>query len=254
VRSLRDLSYRTVLFDSDDSVAMEADELERLLQQGLDGALVMPVELADNVPVFRQFMRLGFPLVFLDRKPLDLEEVDYVGSDHFWGAYEATKRLIKRGHTRIAHFTSYAPRQSTSLMERRLGYEQALKDHAIDLDPELVCPPALFTGNQFQYKHILSYLRQGERPVTAVFALNDLFLFGTIQACRDLGLRIPEDLEIATFFDCGLDSATLVPIIKVVQRQEEIGRRAVDLLMSRIEGNGPEGPQTLAVKPEIMDY
>lgn len=252
IRGLRDHNYRAVLFDSENSAVAESAELDRQAQEGIDGALLMPAQTPENIPLFARLQRLAFPLVFLDRRPVGFE-ADLACSDHYWGAHEATSRLIARGHTRIAHFTSFAEQESSSVRDRLLGYEQALTDHGIEVDPELICPPAVYSENQSVYKHILAYLRHGDRPITAVFGLSDLFALATIAACRDLNLSIPKDLELASFFDGELDPMTSIPFLKVVQRQEDIGRLAVDLLMSRISGNGPEGPQTIKVRPDIID-
>jgi len=252
VRCLRDYSHKTVLFDSEDSIHAEAAELERLAQEGLDGALVMPVERPDNIPLFNRIARLGLPLVFLDRKPLGLE-ADLVASDNFKGAYDVTTRLIKRGHTHIAHFTWLVERQCTSIAERRRGYEQALIDNGIEPEPELICPPAAYSDESLYFKFALAYLRQRPKPVTAVFALHDQFVLRAIAGAAALGVPIPEDLEIAGFFDGSFHPVDDVPILKVVQRQEEIGRAAAELLIQRTEGDGPEWPQTVLVAPEIVD-
>jgi len=252
-RELRNHGYKPVLFDSDNSAATEVGELERLMEEGLEGALVIPVALRDNLPVFDRLVRLGYPLVFLDHKPVDIE-ADYVASDHFWGAYEATRLLIERGHKRIAHFTYVEPGLHTSIQDRRRGYEQALVDHGIDVDPELITPPIIFSKHRYEYKHVLFYLRQLKQPITAVFALNDFFAISTITAARELGLRIPEDLELAAYFDGGFPTvANMPPILKVVQKQTEIGRAGVNLVISRIEKTGPEGPQTITIRPDIVD-
>jgi len=253
VRALRNRGYKTVLFDSEDSIHAEADEIDRLAREGLDGALVMPVERPDNIHLFNRVARIGVPLVFLDRKPLGLE-ADLVASDNFKGAYEATTRLIERGHKRIAHFTWIIDRQCTSISERRQGYEQALIDHGISPDPELVCPPAAHPDGSMQFRYALAYLRNSQDPVTAVFALHDEFVLRAVCAVAALGLRVPDDVAVAGFFDGPFYPVQDVPIIKVVQRQEEIGRAAAELLIRRIEGDGPEEPQTILVPPDIVDY
>lgn len=250
VRAFKDQDYRTMLFDSENSNVVESQELDSLLKEGLDGALIMPVDRPESTPMFSKLVRLGFPMVFLDRRPLDLD-IDLVATDNFWGSYEATTRLIRRGHRRIAHFTWLIGRESTAIRDRRAGYEQALIDSGIEVDPELICPPAPFPDDESAFKHILAYLRTGDRPITAVLALNDLFAVAAMAGCRALGLRVPDDIEIAAFFDGVLKPP--VRFLRIVQDQEEIGRKAVDLLMRRIEANGPEGPQTILVRPRIFD-
>jgi len=102
VKGLRNRGYRTVLFDSEGSPAVEASELDRLMQEGLDGGLIMPVDRPENDPIYARMIRLGRPIVFLDRRSPNIE-ADCVATDNFWGAYQAVSRLIERGHNRIAH-------------------------------------------------------------------------------------------------------------------------------------------------------
>ena len=250
IKGLRERGYRAVLFDSEGSPTVEASELDRLMQEGLDGALVMPVDKPENDATFARMIRLGYPIVFLDRRSPHIE-ADCAATDNFWGAYQAVSRLVERGHTRIAHFTWLMGWDSTAIRDRRRGYEQALADHGIEPDPDLVCPPTPFREEELAFKHAISYLRQGPRPVTAIFILNDIFCIAAISSCRALGLRIPEDIEIAAFFDGGVRPQT--PFLRVVQDQAEMGRLGVELLVSRVEGNGPECPQMIEVKPEIFD-
>ena len=250
VKALRRRGYRTVLFDSEGSPSVEAEELDRLVQEELDGALVMPVDKPDNNALFARMLRIGYPIVFLDRRPPEIE-CDCVATDNFWGAYQAVSRLIERGHTRIAHFTWLVGWDSTAIRGRRRGYEQALIDHGIECDPDLVCPPTPFGRDDLAFKHAIAYLRQSERPVTAIFTLNDLFCIAAAAGCRALGLRIPEDIELASFFDGAVRPN--VPFIRIIQDQAEIGRLGVELLMRRIEGSAPAEPQMIEVKPQIVD-
>ncbi len=253
IRELRKLNYKAVLFDSDRSVITEAAEIDRLIKESPDGAIIMPLETDENNALFNRLMRLMFPVIFIDRKPPEIEG-DCVSSDNFWGAYQGTMRLIERGHTRIAHFTWLEDHQSTSVIQRRLGYEQAMIDSGIGVDPELICPPAAFPDMSSVLKHGISYLRMGDKPITAAFALNDYFAIATIAACQALGLRIPQDIELAAYFDGEFPPLSPdIKFIKIVQLQEEIGKAAIDMLMKRIEGIAPEGPQDVMIRPEIRD-
>lgn len=250
VKSLRDLGYKAVLFDSEGDLGIESSEIDRLTQEGLDGALIMPVDKTDNSEMFGRLVRLGYPLVFVDRRPARVDG-DLVASDNFKASYELVTRLIERGHRRIAHFTWLVGWDSTTIRDRRLGYEQALMDNGIEVDPELICPPAPFPDDASAFKHILSYIRQGSTPVTALFILNDTFVTAAVAGCRALGLRIPDDIEVAAFYDGNV--LPPVPIIRAIQNQPELGRQAVDLLMKRIEGNGPAGPQTILIQPDMVE-
>jgi LacI family transcriptional regulator len=73
-----------------------------------------------------------------------------------------------------------------------------------------------------------------------VFAANDLMAMGAMLAIREAGLCIPQDIAIAGFDD--IPAAKLVdpPLTTVTQFQEQIGRRAIEMLFGRINGTAPE--------------
>jgi LacI family transcriptional regulator len=94
-------------------------------------------------------------------------------------------------------------------------------------------------------------LAQPRRP-RAVFAANDLMAMGAMLAMREAGLRIPQDIAIAGFDD--IPAARLVnpPLTTVNQFQENLGRRAAEMLFERISGNLPEEGRTIEEPCELI--
>ena len=80
-------------------------------------------------------MRLSVPIVAVDRQYLNLE-MDTVVVDNVRGAYEAVSHLIELGHSRIGLISG--PSQMTTGRERREGYEKALSEYSLEIDPDLI--------------------------------------------------------------------------------------------------------------------
>lgn len=70
---------------------------------------------------------------------------------------------------------------------------------------------------------------------TAVFCFSDQMALGTLAACRELGLRVPEDLSIVGFDDLASSRYLTPPLTTIRQPMREIGERAVNLLLAIIE-------------------
>jgi GntR family transcriptional regulator, arabinose operon transcriptional repressor len=249
--TMQQRDYKLVFADTRNSSQAEAREIEQRRREHIDGLLIWPVDQDPNLEIFKELLYTGPPLVMIDRFFEDIP-CDYVVTDNTWAAYEITRRLIEHGHRRIAHFTALTS-HNTALANRRTGYEKALTDHGIPVDPDLICPPMQYHGS-ISFKHTVAYLRNMPDPITAVVTVNDPYAWATYRAIQELGLSVPADMEIATFFDeLGANEGLDVPFIRVVQPTYEIGLRAGEVLLDRINGNGGPEPIQIALKPTIVD-
>jgi LacI family transcriptional regulator len=96
------------------------------------------------------------------------------------------------------------------------------------------------------------------RP-TAIVCFNDKVAVGTMQAARERGLRVPQDLSITGFDDIDLSQATDPPLTTVRQPLQEMGRIAVTQLMRVLDGHRPEAlhielATTLVVRDSTGSY
>ena len=109
----------------------EAEGLRYARENGFAGAVLWHEGGSANVSLIQE-IRDEMPVVAIDRRVPGLE-LDYVGTDNFRGAYDATRHLIAQGHTRIAHLTRL---ETTDAAAGRLqGYQRALADAGLPLNP-----------------------------------------------------------------------------------------------------------------------
>ncbi len=128
----------------------------------------------------------SMPVVAIDRRVPGLE-LDYVGTDNFQGAYEATRHLIAQGHTRIAHLTRL---ETTDAAASRLhGYRQALADAGLAFNPRHILL-ALDGGRRLDRDTLAQVFSEPDAP-TALFLMADFWAPAVYAELRRLGLRVP---------------------------------------------------------------
>lgn len=236
------------LFNSNYSAQVEEGLIRNLTNNHCSGAIVRVGEHMENLKVLAEIVPPDFPLVLVDRNDDDLH-FPCVKMDQEKAGYHATQHLIDLGHRQIAHIT-YDTQQRPLLKEmqkRQNGYQKALQDAGIRLDPEYVQGGALFVAGEKptnSYFEVLGYapmnrlLLQKERP-TAVFLLHFYFVFGALKAIEDHGLRVPEDISIICIDDEPVASYLNPPITVYAQPLREIGATAADLLMDMVKHKKP---------------
>jgi LacI family transcriptional regulator len=203
--------------------------LTRGLADGL--LLVLPRDPGSYLETLRQYR---FPHVLIDHRGVD-EETPAVAAANRQGAYSATEYLVELGHRRIGFITGAMDQMCAQ--DRLEGYRAALMDHGVDFNPELVRE-----GNFFQSLGYVgaSALLELPHPPTAIFASNDVSALGAMEAVREHGLRIPDDVSVVGFDDIPQAAHVHPPLTTVRQPLEEMGRAATRMLLERI--NDPQRP------------
>ncbi len=241
-RACQKRGWTVQILDAQHEVEIEKRNMRRLPDSGSEGAMVLPTW-GDNSCVGALFglQQTGYPLVIVDRIPAGLQ-ADLVESDHAQGAYMATKHLLDHWHRQVLMLTP--PPLVSSIASRIQGYERALIERGITPRPEWkVWLDLQLQASAFEqhrrwlggYTAMLPVLKQ-TRPPVAIFAVDPYTAWGVYEACRELGLRIPQDVSVVGFDESEITQAMRPPITFVSQRTADIGEAAVDLLEKRIEG------------------
>jgi GntR family transcriptional regulator of arabinose operon len=237
--------YALLVGSSGSTRERQAGRVHRILEEGASGLVVYPIDYEPDLPLFEHLVAQGFPIVLIDRHLVGLT-VDAVLPDNAGGAHAAVSHLAQLGHSRIA-FVSTDNLTTTSVAERLHGYRQALLDHGLPLDDDLVLadlpltlrwPRDVETGATGHAAKIRRFLER-ERP-SAVFALHDYLAADVLDAAGQLGLRVPDQLAIAAFDDDPPAARLPVPLTVVRQPRERIGRLAASTLVDRIQGRRTE--------------
>ncbi len=216
----RKLGYLLIATSSDESGQQHDVIIERLMEQRVDGLIVVPPRDAG-----RDWATMAAPvpaLVVIDR-PVAFAGADTVLSDNVGGARAAVAALLEHGARHPAFVGDSL--SIYTMIERHRGFAEALADHGIGLDQSLVVEDAHSSEDAAAAVERL----MTTTAVDAIFAANNRASVGALLAFRALGRRLPligfDDFEAAQLAD---------PAVSVVSQDTAgMGRMATDLLLGR---------------------
>ncbi|GHO48397.1 LacI family DNA-binding transcriptional regulator [Ktedonospora formicarum] len=219
-------NYNLMLYTTHRQKYKEAAYVTKLTHDFADGLiLIVP---RNEKAYLETLQQRKFPYVLIDYQGYN-RYVPSIITTNQKGGYDACSYLIGLGHRRIGFITGEMAYGCSP--ERLAGYQAALAEHGIPFDPELVSE-----GNflQPQGYHCAQHLLSLPKPPTALFVSNDVMAFGAMEAARDLGFRIPDDLSIIGFDDVPQAAHVHPPLTTVCQPLVEMGRSAANLLLKYI--------------------
>ena len=180
---------------------------------------------------YLQLHEMGIPVVFFARTCLP-EKFSQVVANGDEAAQEATSHLIARGARRIAFIGG--PNHLDMVKRRKHGYLEALRDHRLPIDRDLVlCGKIDFD----EARQATLQLLQSEKRPDAILAFNDIITYAAFDAIKAYGLRIPDDVAIIGFTD-GDSAAFVTPKLSAIMDQaHEQGSKSCELLLRHIGGD-----------------
>jgi LacI family transcriptional regulator len=223
-----DKGFNVILCNSDRDIEKELRYTDLLTKKRVDGILFVGTWIGENTDHIENTIQQNIPIVVVDRFVPNLD-IDLVVTNNVLGGWLATSHLYGLGHKKIACIAGTP--QFTPNAERIQGYEKALVEAKIPINPDLI----IRSNFQFEggYKAAQQLLSQENRP-TAIFACNDLMAIGAMRAAIDLGYRIPEDLSIIGYDDVQMTKYTNPQLTTISQPMFEMGNRAAEMLIERI--------------------
>src|SRR5699024_4790792 len=228
-RTLRAEGFDALLYSFERADGGERNRLDPfVLRRRVDGVLVvgMPVQPAEE----KILDALGVPVVFVSAAPPGRVTVRI---DDDGAARLAMDHLLGLGHRRIALLTAAGEEQTpwSPPALRQRAYEAALAASGVQVDPQLVVPGDF---GQVGARERMAELLQSRPDVTAVFAISDDMAFGVLQAARDVGRSVPEDLSVIGID--GHDMSDLVNLTTIAQGAAEQGAAAAALMLEMLTG------------------
>lgn len=241
----RKAGYRVLLCNSEGDLRLEREYVEDLVSHRVEGLLLAPANDGSRHCVF-PLLRRNFPVVLLDRALPNLD-CDLIVSDSASGARKLMEHLIAVGHRDIAHVTD-ADDTSTG-RERLRGYQEGLVAAGIPYREELVVRT---TVDQIGgYRAAQQVLDISPMP-TAIFTVNNMTVVGAMQALRERGLSVPDDMALVCFDDVE-HLAVLSPFLTVIdQPAETFGHLGAQLLLERISGKAGKRSRRIVLQTDLI--
>jgi len=238
-RELHARGYDSMVICWDMIVADAGQVFSRFARRRTDGLLVFPMAQLPSSFYINELRNFHSPVILLDQTWPD-NEFSFVGSDNQGGAAMAVRHLAERGITAIGMIGSYG---ISSGRERYDGFCAAMKECGLEIRPEWHVDVSECLD--YGYPAIRRLLERPDRPQGLV-CFNDYLAFEAEAAAADVGLKVPADLSLIGFGDLFLCSRMRPQLTTIAQYPENIGRRAAELLLEKIEN-----PATAKARQEI---
>lgn len=238
--------YSVMIFQSNETYESELKGTETFRKSMIDGLIISLADTTDDYSHLTALQRHQIPVVLID-KVTDKIEASKIVCNDYQGAYDATSHLIEVGKKRIAHLTGSLTPLTTR--ERYRGYCDALTNNALELDNELIRYCDLISGEKgYQEMRKLIDL---PNPPDAIFCATDPTAIGAINAIKESGLKVPDDIAVIGFSNWSTSSVIDPPLSSVAQPDVEMGEKAVKLIIEEIENLRNDKP--IIFKTYIME-
>lgn len=243
-QAANEAGYNILICQTGEDVQKEIRSVHTLIGSRVAGILVGVSKQTTNLQHLQDILDNGIQLVLYDR-PCPSLKCDQVVSDDYMGAFNAVEYLIQTGKRKIMYLSSSF--QLEVSRRRYQGWRDALTQYRIPITDDMI------VECDTRSKAIIatpSILQRDQRP-DAIFCVNDDCAAGVLHVAKILGMTIPNDLSICGFSDAPLCRATQPMLTTVQQHGVDIGKRAMQRLLIRLNGDD-KIPQTEMVPTDLI--
>jgi len=236
--------YKVIICDSDNEMEKELEYLGLLSNRTVDGMILVTPLVSDEV--IEEYAQKGYVLGVIGRA-IENDAILSCKTNNVEFSESAVLHLIEQGHKQIAYIGGYS--DSMENYERMEGYLKALKDNRIPFKPGLID-----SGHFEEDGGYAAAIRLFERqePFTAVYAANDEMALGVYRACRERGIRIPEDLAIVGVDNNRITQYLLPPLSTVEQPKYEMGVCLAEKLIDQLNDQAESGQAKFVIDARLI--
>lgn len=219
-----------ILLSTGNDEKEQLESIESIVMGGrVDGVIIM-YSAVDN-EVLDALEKINTPVVVIG-KPLKAKGTLYVDNDNVEASFKVTEKLIKNGHKKIALMSGSF--KFVFSLDRLDGYMNALNRYNIPLKKDYIIELSEFL-KESGYSMAKGLLELEERP-TALVVTDDVVAFGAMDAIKEKGLKIPQDIEIMSFNNVPSAELTQPSLTSVDIDAFSLGYEASKLIIERIKG------------------
>ena len=219
--------YHTLLCITEGEITKEKEYLQTLIDRRVDGVILVSSLLADED--VRELKSHNMPVVLVGENRGNVEG-PMVRIDCRDAAYRATNHLLDCGHRSIAFVVGMTPEMENE--RKKEGYRLALKEAAIPLERDWILHvPSTIEGGYLGGRRFLL----SPNPPKAILTSSDLLAFGVMDAVRDAGLAIPDQMAIMGFDNIRMANLMVPKLTTVAKPLQRMGLSGARLLLDVIE-------------------
>lgn len=233
--------YNVFLANTDWNPTKEKQMLYSLADHSVDGVILCSARLPDEDLI--AFAERHGPLV-LSGRHLHHRGISLVEQDHDQGGQVAVEHLVQQGHTCIGVLTGPSTPPTMSNALRALAIIRAIRDCGLQMHEEWIVPGEMNPEGGYQSTR---WLLPAHPEITALICHNDLVAIGAMHACRELGLRVPQDCAVVGHNDISLAAMVNPPITTVRVDRYKLGQELMRRALKMVDD--PEGDHPPLILP-----
>lgn len=235
--------YTTFMCNAEEDVQKERHYMELLIQRRVDGIILICSCLEEQD--FKMAQEENIPVVLVggckNNPGLNMVSVNFLE-----GEKKATEHLIQIGYQRIALLCGDS--QGVENGDKTEGYEKALKNAGFSREEHYVMEvPNSIEGGYLGAKKMMEL----DNPPEAILATSDMIAFGAMEAIKDQGLKIPEDIAVVGFDNVKMSNLVDPKLTTVDMPLHKLGIYGARLLFDLIEGEEAEEPRTILLQTKM---
>jgi len=226
--------YSVIVSSSDNDHECEKKFSHLFSTKDIKGVIIAPiVEGESEIEHLFKLKMINYPFVLLeDVKGI---QANVVAVDNIKAIKKAVKYLIENGHSKIVHFAG--PPHSSHTQERIEGFRHAFSESTLVFNKEMIV--SIGSHQEVSYKKTIEYFNKRGRNnyPTAIVCFNDLQALTVMTALKDLQIKVPDDISIIGNDDVSYAKIYPVPLTTIRAPQNEIGKKAAEILIRNIESS-----------------
>ena len=226
----------------------EQGRLKRLVEQRVDGVILVPRNDFADTKYFNDVLSRGLPVITLDRKTP--AKVDFIGTDDYACGWMMAEHFYQLGHRKLGYYAG--PSFASPAGQRMKGFQDFCLKHP-DVTLRIVTNPEKMETCDPNPQRVRTFLRKN-RDLTAIGTFYDYQAYDVCRTAAELGIRIPEDIAVAGVGDMIPERGRMFELTTFDQKPEELAHIAIQRLFLRLslpKGEMPE-PVNIRIKPELI--
>ncbi len=256
---LKHENCRLELIASGDTQEEFNQTIEDIIHNPTDGVIVMPLPWLTNHEWVFKLHQTGLATVAIDTYPMGTE-INSVEMDNFLGGKLAAQYLINREYKRLYFL---GPKESATTAQSRLeGFMEEIANHNSQVDVFFALRYPLTESAKrehrrpwlaaYEYwKEFTRHSKEFKFPM-GIFAVSDLDAYGVLLACKEIGLRVPEDIGIVGFDDRDLALLAEPSLTTIRQEPEQLGQQAAKLILKQLDNSNAE-IEHIKIAPKLIE-
>ncbi len=241
----RKRDYEIVLTSSMEDLELQDKHLKTMISMNVDGVLISVAKDTTSPSVYNLLKNNDIPIVEIDRT-IDPSLSKIIFND-VEGSYRAISYAIEHGFKKIAFIGG---NHKAHIGKQRLqGYKKALRKYGIPIDKKLILEGGFKEIDG--YDSLMKFYNSGNIP-EIIFAVTYPVALGVVSAAKELKLKIPRDIDLLSFGDSEFNKFISPAISCVNQDTEKMGKLAVSKIISEIEDEDINKPQTIVIESELL--